>query len=304
MATKKDNWADDDSSDDESVEEQEQQQPPQQQQQQQQQQQPRQAVTSHQQDHRQQGHGHGGRGHGHDGQKSYPDKRDRDYPREYVKSDPYHPPKSDFIVFVKNLAYSVNDDELGQFFYDHGCAVNDTHVYVDDGRSRGAGVVILANEASYKLALEADGVEFSGRQINVQPKIQKSYNQQGRGDARSRDGPRDREAGRGGFSRDAGRGGFSREGPPRDNRNRDDHRGPGGGRGGNDFQRPPVAATEKSEETPAVRPKLVLASRTTPLEKVGEFVGSNSGIFGAGKARDELALEVDHSRLLNLLRAF
>lgn len=225
----------------------------------------------------------------------YPNKRDGD---DYGPRDPYQEPKSDYVIHVGNLAYSVTDDDLGGFFHSGGCSVQDAHVYLDGNRSRGYGVVIFTDEASFQKSLAANGADLLGRNITVKPKEKRGkqdrgpYNRQGRGEGgrgeggrgREYEGYRDRSEG----NRD--RDGYPKRDGPRDNRDNRDGRGRGGSRGF-DSEKAPVA-TEKSDAPPATRPKFVLAERTLPVEKVGEFIGSNSGIFGAAKARDEPVLEV------------
>jgi hypothetical protein len=243
------------------------------------------------------GHHHHGRhqgNHEHHGHGHY-NKRDGD---DSGPRDTYQQPKSDFIVHVGNLAYSVTDDDLGNFFHAGGCQVQDAHVYVDGGKSRGYGVVILVDEASFQQSLTANGADLLGRNISVKPKEKRGkpdrgpYNRQGRGEGgrgagREYEGYKDRPEG------NRERDGYPRRDGPRDNRVRDG-RGRGGGRG---FESEKVApaTTEQSDAPPATRKKFVLAERTLPIEKVGEFIGSNSGIFGAAKARDEPVIEVMHS---------
>jgi hypothetical protein len=227
-------------------------------------------------------HGHHEQHHGH----GHHNKREVD---DFGPRDPYQQPRSDFIIHVGNLSYAVTDDDLGGFFHEGGCQVQDAHVYVDGGKSRGYGVVIFVDEASFQKSFDAHGAELLGRNISVKPKEKRGKqdrgpynNRPGRGEGRGGyEGYKDRPEGN--RDRDA----YPKRDGPRDNRGRDGRGGRGSGGRGFDSERAAPAPTEKSDAPPATRPKFVLAERTLPIEKVGEFIGSNSGIFGAAKARDE-----------------
>lgn len=230
-----------------------------------------------------------------------------------VNTDNYQLPSSKYILFIGNLSYGATSNDLGQFFTDGGCQVEDAHIYEENGKSRGNGVVILSNEESYQHALNANGQDMFGRRITVRSKDQKrsnngrndrGYNSSrpttGRGDARNRDdrprdGHRDRPRDNKDYSRN--RDDRPRDDRPRDDRPRDDRRGGRGdrdrgeGRGGRGRERDQVEKKETENATPAVRPVLKIQPRTLPVEKVGEVTGSSS-LFGEGKPRDELAYEV------------
>lgn len=276
MTTKQqDSWADDSSSDDESVE-----QPPQ-----------PQSTEDNQNDqqHLEETREQNNEDQQYRQQKPKREYREKRYPDEGER-DKYQAPDSEFSIHVSNLSFAAKDEDLVNFFTGGGCNVAEAHVYRDGYKSRGYGVVIFNDEESFKKSFEAHGFTFMDRQMNVKEKVPKSggYNNnrsQGRGDGR-RDGRRDREVNK---DREnyKDREGYKRDGQ-KDVRNRDDRRGRGAGRG-DSSQKPSSAETS---EVPATRPKVVVADRTLPIEKVGEFVGSNSGIFGAAKARDEHIFEV------------
>lgn len=71
-------------------------------------------------------------------------------------------------LFVGNLPFSTNDDDLRQAFEAYG-TVDSARVILDrdTGRSRGFGFVEMPDEAA-NAAIEAlDGSELGGRQIKV-----------------------------------------------------------------------------------------------------------------------------------------
>ena len=238
--------------------------------------------------------------------------------------DLYQVPNSPYVIYVGNLSYQVTDDILGSFFVDGGCNVLDAHVYQYNGRSNGFGVVIFEDENSFNESKNANNADLMERKINVRLTYDEvkrhhgsggkqdrpgynNYNNNnsrpsttGRGDIRTKDGQSPREGQRDNY-RDRDNSGRGGGGGGRDqNRNRDDRRGYGGGRGGRDGGRDnrehrdaPEKDTEKSTtpatpEVPTVRKALQINPRTLPVEKVGEVVGSPSGLFGSGKPRDEL----------------
>jgi len=71
-------------------------------------------------------------------------------------------------LFVGNLAWEVNADDLRAFFASFGTVI-DAVVIMDKmtGRSRGFGFVELETEEMAKAALEANGKDLKGRAINV-----------------------------------------------------------------------------------------------------------------------------------------
>lgn len=73
-------------------------------------------------------------------------------------------------IFVGNLPFSTDDEELRNVFGNHG-QVNDAKVIMDRedrSRSRGFGFVEMPNNDEAKAAVEAlDGSDLHGRNINV-----------------------------------------------------------------------------------------------------------------------------------------
>jgi RNA recognition motif-containing protein len=83
-------------------------------------------------------------------------------------------------IYVSNLAFSVQDEELRNFFTPFGAVssakvVNDR----DTGRSRGFGFVEMEDDAAAKEAIEKlNSTTVDGRQISVaeaRPKAPKSF---------------------------------------------------------------------------------------------------------------------------------
>ncbi|MCE7936710.1 RNA-binding protein [Candidatus Saccharibacteria bacterium CPR2] len=72
-------------------------------------------------------------------------------------------------LYVGSLPYSVNDDELREFFASHGEVVS--AVVIKDresGRSKGFGFVEFSNDDEAKKAInDLNGQEMSGRAIVV-----------------------------------------------------------------------------------------------------------------------------------------
>jgi RNA recognition motif-containing protein len=72
-------------------------------------------------------------------------------------------------IYVGNLSFEVNEDELRQAFEAHG-QVTSANVITDKftGRSRGFGFVEMAKEDEARTAIETlNGTDLKGRQINV-----------------------------------------------------------------------------------------------------------------------------------------
>jgi len=72
-------------------------------------------------------------------------------------------------IYVGNLAYSVDDDELEKLFAPHG-AVTSARVIIDRSynRSKGFGFVEMENDAEADAAIQAlNGKENSGRELKV-----------------------------------------------------------------------------------------------------------------------------------------
>ncbi|PIE04415.1 MAG: RNA-binding protein [Spirochaetales bacterium] len=72
-------------------------------------------------------------------------------------------------IYVGNLSYSVDDQELENLFSSHGTVVS-AKVIVDryDNRSKGFGFVEMEDEAAADAAIEAlNGNDHMGRELKV-----------------------------------------------------------------------------------------------------------------------------------------
>ncbi len=72
-------------------------------------------------------------------------------------------------LYVGNLPFSTNSDDLEQLFAEYG-AVSSAQVIMDrdTGRSRGFGFVEMDDDAEARAAIEAvDGTDVGGRNIKV-----------------------------------------------------------------------------------------------------------------------------------------
>ena len=72
-------------------------------------------------------------------------------------------------IYVGNLSYQTNEDDLRAAFEDHG-EVSSANVITDrdSGRSKGFGFVDMPDDQEGKAAITAlDGCELDGRQIKV-----------------------------------------------------------------------------------------------------------------------------------------
>jgi len=138
-------------------------------------------------------------------------------------------------IYVGNLAYSVNDDQLSQMFSKFG-TVSSARVVQDQfsGRSKGFGFVEMESEEDAKRAIaELDNQDFDGRGIKVneaRPKEERSSERRGPprsggggggGQGRGPGGPGG-GGGAGGGRRDGGGEGFrgGRSGGDRDRNDR------------------------------------------------------------------------------------
>jgi RNA recognition motif-containing protein len=89
-------------------------------------------------------------------------------------------------IYVSNLSFNVQDEDLKEFFTPYG-EVTSAKVITDreTGRSRGFGFVEMADDAaSQKAIAELDGATVENRAINVsvaKPKEKKSSGYDGRG---------------------------------------------------------------------------------------------------------------------------
>ena len=118
-------------------------------------------------------------------------------------------------IYVGNLAFSVQDDELQEAFAEFG-VVESARVIVDreSGRSRGFGFVKMPNQEEGQAAIEAlNESDFQGRPLRVREAEERK--------------PRS-----GGFGGGGGGGGFNRGGGGGYRGDRGGDRGDRGGRGG------------------------------------------------------------------------
>ncbi|MBB1284937.1 RNA-binding protein [Flavisolibacter sp. BT320] len=72
-------------------------------------------------------------------------------------------------IYVSNLSFNVQDEDLREFFTEYG-EVTSAKIITDreTGRSRGFGFVEMSDdEASKKAIAELDGAEVEGRTIKV-----------------------------------------------------------------------------------------------------------------------------------------
>jgi cold-inducible RNA-binding protein len=109
-------------------------------------------------------------------------------------------------IFVGNLSFNTNEEELRQLFEPHG-QVDRVSIMTDrdTGRSRGFGFVEMAsNEDGEKAIAALNGSQVGGRTINVneaRPKTERSGGGGGGGGGRDR-GDRGGRGGGGGGRRD------------------------------------------------------------------------------------------------------
>lgn len=125
-------------------------------------------------------------------------------------------------IYVGNLPYNVNEEQLQDMFVAHG-SVSNTKIAYDreSGRSKGFGFVTMLDKDEAQAAIDAlNGSELSGRNIRVN---------EARPRNESQGGPRRSGGGyQGGGGRDRNHsGGRSNRGPGGGG-----NRGPGGGGGG------------------------------------------------------------------------
>jgi RNA recognition motif-containing protein len=117
-------------------------------------------------------------------------------------------------IFVSNLSFRINDEDLKQAFADYG-AVNSAKVIKDNfsGRSRGFGFVEMTNDEEADKAIEElNNAEFDGKVMTVsvaRPKTDRKPG--GFGDSRGGGGGghSDSRGGGGGYG-DKSRGGFKK----------------------------------------------------------------------------------------------
>lgn len=96
-------------------------------------------------------------------------------------------------IYVSNLSFNVNDEDLRGFFTEYG-EVTSAKVIMDKftNQSRGFGFVEMSNDASAKKAIaELDGATVEGRNIKVmeaKPKEDRPARSNGGGGFRSSNG--------------------------------------------------------------------------------------------------------------------
>jgi RNA recognition motif-containing protein len=109
-------------------------------------------------------------------------------------------------IFVGNLSFNTNEDELRQMFESYG-QVDRVSIMTDrdTGRSRGFGFVEMAsNEDGEKAIAGLNGSQTGGRTLNVneaRPKTERSGGGGGGGGGRDRGGDRGGRGGGGGGGR-------------------------------------------------------------------------------------------------------
>jgi RNA recognition motif-containing protein len=72
-------------------------------------------------------------------------------------------------IYVGNLNFKVNEDDLQRVFEEHG-AVDSVKIISDkySGRSKGFGFVTMENQEEAQRAIdELNGIEFEGREMVV-----------------------------------------------------------------------------------------------------------------------------------------
>jgi len=122
-------------------------------------------------------------------------------------------------IFVSNLSFRINDEDLKQAFADYG-AVTSAKVIKDNfsGRSRGFGFVEMTNDEEADKAIEElNNAEFDGKVMTVsvaRPKTDRkpgsfSDSRGGGGHSDSRGGGHSDTRGGGGYG-DKSRGGFKK----------------------------------------------------------------------------------------------
>jgi len=112
-------------------------------------------------------------------------------------------------IYVGNLAYAVQDEELNEAFAEYG-AVESARVLLDreSGRSRGFGFVKMPNREEAERAIEAlNGSDLQGRPLRVREAEERKPRPGGGGGGGGGGGfQRGGGGGRGGFGgRDGGR---------------------------------------------------------------------------------------------------
>jgi hypothetical protein len=223
-----------------------------------------------------------------------PQPRKPDYGGRSLPSIPKDGP-TPFLVLVSNLNFEATIEDVGSFFAEGGCDVNDV-ILPTDGRGRA--FVYMENKESQENSKNAQGFEFMGRPINV--RIYNEYRSQSQSDMPGRRVP--------GRSGNTGRGDrysaapADRQMPVRREIVKDENVWDRGRPSGH--LKPTQAPVEAPKETivsvkpaeqlepPKERPPLNLKPRTAPIEEIGKKVVAPASIFGEGKPRDVFTHEV------------
>lgn len=73
-------------------------------------------------------------------------------------------------IYVGNLAYSVTEDDLNEFFAKYG-SIETVKLVMDreTGRSKGFAFISFADQQAAQAALEANGADLKGRNMKVNP---------------------------------------------------------------------------------------------------------------------------------------
>jgi RNA recognition motif-containing protein len=111
-------------------------------------------------------------------------------------------------LYVSNLAFSINDEVLGEVFAEAGSVVSAKVIMDrDSGRSKGFGFVEMSTDEEAKEAIsKLNGLDLQGRPIGVsEARPQAPRENRGYGGGGGRDNSR---GGYGGGNRDSGRGGY------------------------------------------------------------------------------------------------
>ena len=135
-------------------------------------------------------------------------------------------------IYVGNLPFRTNSEELREIFAEHG-EVQDCVIPVDrdSGRSRGFGFVDMDDEEARNAITALDGYDMDGRQLRVN-----EARPRGGGGGGGGGGYRGGGGGGGGYRDDRGGGGGG--GGYRDGGGYRESRGGGGGGGGGGYREP------------------------------------------------------------------
>ena len=173
-------------------------------------------------------------------------------------------------LFIVNLSYKANEQEVGEFFVGGGCRVRDV---VFDEQNRGSATIYFEDLESFKLAHEADGAKILDRPIKITKKN------------RSRPGDNKMMKPRNGDRKINDSGESWQRKPMSSAQTATENEGR--------VQRPSTRPV-RSERQPPVpsanteRPALNLKPRTVPLD--AEYKPPSS-IFGEGKPREDKVAE-------------